>query len=90
MFSYLALLCVGGPATAYPWPSLSPRADSASNSGELDQWVAVGLDACEGVGGEEARVLTAGKVHICFILCRIQLIISTITMIIRDLIFLFT
>lgn len=36
---------------------------------------------------EEVRVLTSGKVHICLIFCRIPLIISTITVIVRDFFF---
>lgn len=40
--------------------------------------VVVGVDAFEGVGGKVGSSLVFSKVHICFILWRIQLIISKI------------
>lgn len=44
----------------------------------------MGVDDSEVVSGEQGRVLVSNKVPICFLLCRIQLIISTISMITRD------
>lgn len=49
--------------------------------------VVVGVDTCERVGGEVGSSLASSKVYICFIFCRIQLIISKITMIIRNFLF---
>nr|KAF6462318.1 hypothetical protein HJG59_011349 [Molossus molossus] len=78
----------------HPWLHPAQPRPVQIQPGIQESWARGRLytDACEEVGGEEAQVLTSGKVHICFIFCRIQLItiiVSTITMITRDF-FLFT